>query len=69
MPRPEEIGKKIKELRSKMGYTQQDLADLAGTTVAAIGNYEAGVRVPRDSIKIQIAKALNTTVEKIFFAK
>ena len=69
MPNSRSIGQRIKILRSAKGLSQQDLAEKVGTTTSAIGNYESGCRVPKDSIKTEIAKALDTSVEFIFFQK
>lgn len=67
MPTPIDIGKKISSLRWAKRLTQEELAKRIGTTTAAIGNYEAGIRVPKDSLKIAIAKELDASVEEIFF--
>lgn len=67
MPNAIEIGKKIQTLRGLKGISQQKLAEEVGTTTAAIGNYESGLRVPKDSIKVELAKVLGSTVEFIFF--
>lgn len=67
MPTPEDVGNRITQLRKERGFSQQQLADIVGTSVSAIGNYEAGLRVPKDSIKIKISQALQASIESIFF--
>lgn len=67
MPRAEDIGNKIKGYRTEKNMSQQCLADKAGVTVSAIGNYEAGLRIPKDSVKVAIAEALGVGVETLFF--
>lgn len=69
MPNANDIGQRIKVLRASKGMSQQELAEKVGTTTSAIGNYESGFRVPKDSIKAKIAKALEASVEFIFFQK
>jgi DNA-binding XRE family transcriptional regulator len=61
------FGKKILQLRIKHGETQERLAAAIGVTPAAIGNYEIETRVPRDSIKMRIAKHYGVSVDEIFF--
>ncbi len=48
--------------------TLKEVADSLGVTVAALSNYEQGIRTPRDEIKIKIAKYYEKTVEQLFFA-
>lgn len=47
--------------------TQRDVATAVGITTSAYANYEQGIRVPRDKIKIKLAEFFNVTVEEIFF--
>lgn len=37
------VGKAIKVLRSRIGYTQHDLADVLGVTDKAVSKWERGV--------------------------
>ena len=59
------IAKKLTELRQKKQKTQQEVASALGLSVSAIAMYEAGVRVPRDEVKL--AQYYQTTVGYIFF--
>ena len=40
------IGKRIKEARKSMGYSQQELGDLLDVTKVSICGYEKGTRTP-----------------------
>lgn len=42
----------IKKKRKKLGYTQQDLADLIGVSKNTIVNYEKGMKIPDSKIPI-----------------
>ena len=48
-----------------MGYSQKDLAKLVGISQQVVFSYEMGVRVPNIILGYQIAKKLDTTVEKL----
>lgn len=61
------FSEKLKELRIEKNLTQEELAKIIGVGVSAISMYEQGNRVPRDEIKIKLAKFFNKSVEKIFF--
>lgn len=37
-------------------------------SASALSMYEAGNRIPRDEIKIKLAKYYNTTVEALFYS-
>ena len=61
----EKIGAKLKELRGKKSIraVAKDL-NLAPSTITM---YENGDRIPKDDIKISIAKYYGQTVESIFY--
>lgn len=59
------IGARLKNLRGDK--PQKEVADAIGVTDMAISLYEAGERVPRDEIKVALAKFYGVTVESIFF--
>ncbi len=59
------IGKELVRLRGSR--TQEEVAKALGISLSAIGMYERGERIPRDEIKIAIAKYYDTTVQSIFF--
>ena len=56
----------LKAARLEKGYTEEQLAELAGVAPDAIRAYEAGDRVPRDEIKVKLAEALERPVQDLF---
>lgn len=60
------IGQRLINLRGSR--TQEEVAKAIGASLSAIGMYERGERIPRDEIKLAIAKYYDTTVQAIFFA-
>lgn len=56
------IGEKIKYLRKENNFTQEDLAEYAGTKKQTIHKYETGIieNIPASKIKL-IAEKLGTT--------
>lgn len=64
---PKIIGRKLKELRGNRKIT--DVARDLGISKSAISMYEAGARVPKDSVKAKLAKYFGVSVESIFFAE
>lgn len=61
-----DVGKRLIELRGTR--TQEEVAKALGVSLSAIGMYERGERMPRDEVKIAIAKYYDVTVQSIFFA-
>ena len=61
------IANRLKAYRGNM--TQKEVADAVGVTAMAISQYEKGERIPRDDVKVKIAKLFNKTVDEIFFAE
>lgn len=57
---------KLKAAREKCGLTQEQVAKKVGTTARAYQYYEAGEREPSASTAILIARAVKSTVEKLF---
>ena len=62
----ERIAKKLTELRGNR--KREEVALAVGVTAQAIANYETGVRIPNDALKVKIANYYHTTVQEIFFA-
>ena len=60
------VGKRVKELRNKLGISQEELADLAGLDRTYITSVECGKR----NISIvnieKLATALNVTIKEFF---
>ena len=57
----------LRELRGNK--TQDEIAKDLGITKSAWAMYERGERVPRDEIKVKIAKFFGKSVEELFFAR
>lgn len=60
------IAEKLRKLRGNR--SRQKVADACGISVSALAMYEAGERVPRDEIKIKLARYYNRSINYIFFA-
>ena len=60
------IGARLARLRGSR--TQEEVAKAVFVTPAAISMYEKGERIPRDEIKVALARYYKKTVESIFFA-
>lgn len=61
----EAIGKRLIALRGKR--LVKDVAKALGISASALSMYETGQRVPRDEIKIRLARYYDRTVDSIFF--
>lgn len=57
----------IKDYRIKKGYSQQQLAELLGTTQAAVAMWESGARFPRTDKLPKLAEVLNCSVADLFY--
>ena len=62
----EVIAKRLVDLRGDR--TQATVATAIGTSVSAVAMYESGSRMPRDEIKVAIARYFGKTVEEIFYS-
>ena len=60
-----EYSQKLKTLRGDR--TIEEVAKAVKISPSSLGMYETGRRVPRDDVKIRIAKYYETTVAAIFF--
>ena len=59
------FGKHVRELRNKAGYSQEDLADLAGIHRTYLGGIERGERNPSLKNIQRIAKALKVPIDEL----
>ena len=57
---------KLRELRGDA--SQEAAAASVGVTKSAWAMYERGERVPRDAVKVRIARHFGMTVEELFYA-
>lgn len=56
---------KLVELRGSK--TQEEVAKAVGISTSALGMYEIGQRVPRDEIKVALARYFSVSVGYLFF--
>ena len=61
------IGKRIKTLREKSHLSRETFCNEVGITQSSLSMYENGQRVPRDEIKVKIARLLGVSIEALFF--
>ena len=59
------MGEKLRKLRGMK--PRKEVAEACGISVSALAMYEAGERIPRDEVKIKLAKLYNRSVSYIFF--
>ncbi len=57
---------RLRSKREQQGKTQQEVADFANISLKSYQRIEKGVQDPSVSVAILIAKALKSTVEKLF---
>ncbi|MEV4321857.1 helix-turn-helix domain-containing protein [Microbispora rosea] len=58
-----ELGKTIRTMRETRGWSQSDLARVAGMTQSAVARFEAGGTVPTLPVIERLASALDADVE------
>lgn len=63
------IGKNLKELRQKAGLSREEVSAALGVGLSALAMYERGERIPRDEIKIRIARLYEKSVDEIFYTR
>lgn len=59
------LGEAVRTLRSKVGLSQEQLAEGAGTDLTQVGGIERGVRNPSYTTLLRLAGALGTSVGKL----
>ena len=57
----------LKSIRTRLGMSQQDLANLAGVTRQTISGVESGQSAPSVAMTLRLAKALGCHVEDLFW--
>ena len=62
----DDTGRRLREQRLAAGWTQGELADRARVSRALVGALERGRHVPATDAAIRLARALGTTVERLF---
>lgn len=61
----EDLGKKIREIREKKGYSRQTLAEMATTGAVYLGEIERGLKMPSLNSFIKIIEALEVSADYI----
>jgi transcriptional regulator with XRE-family HTH domain len=61
------LGKNIKELRTKRGMKQEEVAVYADISAKHIGQIENGRNIPSLAVVVGIANALNVGVDQLLF--
>lgn len=57
------VGKRLKEVRIKRGFSQQALGDIIGVTKVSICGYENGTRVPTIDNLIKLSNTLDVSID------
>jgi len=61
------VGNNLKEIRTKLGITQAELAERVGVARVSIVSIEKGHFIPTVETALRIGKALGVPVEEIFW--
>ena len=62
----ERLVNRLREERAQRNLTQGELAELVGVSRKTINTVENGIFVPSTILALRLAKALKTSVEKLF---
>ncbi len=57
----------LKSRRAAKGWTQVELAERVGVSRKTINTVENGVFIPSTVLALRLARALNTSVERLFW--
>lgn len=60
------IGERLRNFRGDI--PREIICEDVGISTSALAMYETGQRIPRDEIKVALARRYNTTVEALFFS-
>lgn len=60
------IGNKIRQMRKKAGYTQEQLAEKLGVTAQSISKWETEISMPDISLLPFIAEAFGISIDELF---
>ncbi|HET8815150.1 MAG TPA: helix-turn-helix transcriptional regulator [Solirubrobacterales bacterium] len=59
------LGEAVRRLRTKAGFSQEQLAERASTDLTQVGGIERGVRNPSYTTLVRLAAALETSVGEL----
>ncbi|MDE2183561.1 MAG: helix-turn-helix transcriptional regulator [Alphaproteobacteria bacterium] len=60
------VGRRIKTLREAKGLSRRDLAGELGVDVSSLVNWEAGKHLPREKVRMRMARLLGCDLESLF---
>ena len=63
------VGNRVKEIRTKLGLTQAQLAEIVGVSRVSIVAIETGRYIPTIETALRISQALNTPIDQLFWLK
>jgi len=64
---PERLANRLKDRRTGLGLTQAELAERVGVTRKTVNTVENGVFTPSATLAIKLARALDLSVEQLFW--
>lgn len=67
MKQENDLRNNLKSIRTRLGMSQQELANLAAVTRQTISGVESGLYAPSVAISLRLAKALGCQVEELFW--
>ncbi len=67
MKQEEQLSNNLRPTRTRLGLSQQQLAEAAGVARQTIGGIEGGLYSPSMSVALKLARSLGCTVEEIFW--
>lgn len=59
------FGKRVRELRLKAGWTQEQLAEAAGITTTYTSDLERGTKVPSLTVILRVSRAFRVSVGEL----
>jgi len=62
-------GRRVKRLREAKGISRRDLAKEVGVDVSSLVNWESGKHLPRDKVRLRVARVLGCDVDALFTAE
>lgn len=60
------IGKRIRESRTSLGWSQEALAESVGVGAEMLGRYERGLKFPSHVTLMRLAEVLRLTIDDLF---
>ena len=64
MPDKNKVGERLRQLRGRI--PRESVANACDVSLSALSMYENGKRIPRDEVKVRLAKFFGKSVQAIF---